>query len=281
MQKRGVHSSPDKVPGDDRPRGSKGLAAIEPPTSEFLQRVKSRDPETLEQFFDLYFSKIFGLVQRMLGDRDAAEDVTQDIFFKIHQAIDRIDPERDPLPWLTVIACNTCRKYWRSKAYNAGKKGVSFEDTPGLSDRLPDPSLGPAANLSSKQNEQQIREAIDSLPIDLRESVILHAYEGLSHDQIATSMGLSHAAARKRYSRALAELGKQLKDVLDKEGLTEIPSVNEPFDPAHHEAIRQVLSNEHPSDTVVEEHRKGYKLKGKLIRAAMVAVSKREEKASS
>ncbi len=70
---------------------------------------------------------------------------------------------------------------------------------------------------------------------------------------------------------------KQLKDVLAKYDLTDVPTIGHPFDPDHHEAVLQKASDEHPPNTVVEEHRKGYKLKGKLVRPAMVVVSKKEE----
>lgn len=70
---------------------------------------------------------------------------------------------------------------------------------------------------------------------------------------------------------------KQLKDVLSKFDLTDVPTIGHPFDPAHHEAVLQKASDEHPPNTVVEEHRKGYKLKGKLVRPAMVVVSKKEK----
>ena len=65
--------------------------------------------------------------------------------------------------------------------------------------------------------------------------------------------------------------------MLIKYDLTDVPSIGHPFDPAHHEAVLQKASIEHPPNTVVEEHRKGYKLKGKLVRPAMVVVSKKEE----
>lgn len=69
---------------------------------------------------------------------------------------------------------------------------------------------------------------------------------------------------------------KQLKDVLAKYDLVDVPTVGKPFDPAHHEAILQISSEEYPSNTVLEEHRKGYKIKEKLIRPAMVVVSKKK-----
>jgi len=66
---------------------------------------------------------------------------------------------------------------------------------------------------------------------------------------------------------------KQLDQVLESEGLKAIESVNQPFNPDYHQAIMQVESEEHEEGIVVEEIQKGYTLKDKVIRAAMVKVS--------
>lgn len=67
---------------------------------------------------------------------------------------------------------------------------------------------------------------------------------------------------------------RQLNDVLGNEGVTPIPTVGELFDPNLHEAVMQVEDTGQPENTVVEELRMGYFLKGKVIRPAMVKVAK-------
>lgn len=66
----------------------------------------------------------------------------------------------------------------------------------------------------------------------------------------------------------------QLKDALASQGAEEIPAVGEEFDPNIHHAVMQVEDNDQPSNTVVEELQKGYKLKDRVIRPAMVKVTK-------
>jgi molecular chaperone GrpE len=67
---------------------------------------------------------------------------------------------------------------------------------------------------------------------------------------------------------------RQLQQILEKEGLSRMETVGQPFDPNVHEAVMQVeASEEFPPGTVVEELRSGYKLKEKVIRAAMVKVA--------
>ncbi|MBO8168815.1 MAG: nucleotide exchange factor GrpE [Thermoanaerobacteraceae bacterium] len=67
---------------------------------------------------------------------------------------------------------------------------------------------------------------------------------------------------------------KQLLGILEQEGLKPIEAENQPFDPNFHEAVMQVETDEYPDNTVVEELQKGYRLKNKVIRPAMVKVAK-------
>jgi molecular chaperone GrpE len=67
---------------------------------------------------------------------------------------------------------------------------------------------------------------------------------------------------------------KQLLDVLAAEGVAPIPAVGELFDPLKHEAVLRAESEEHPDNTVIQELRRGYYLKDKVIRPAMVKVVK-------
>jgi molecular chaperone GrpE len=66
----------------------------------------------------------------------------------------------------------------------------------------------------------------------------------------------------------------QFADVLARFGVTRVPAVGEPFDPAQHEALAQVETIAHPPGTVVEEHLPGYRLHDRLLRAAQVSVAR-------
>lgn len=71
----------------------------------------------------------------------------------------------------------------------------------------------------------------------------------------------------------LEKITKQLKDVLEKEGLAAIDCEGEPFDPNCHEAVMCEEDSEHPSNTVVQELQKGYMMKDKVLRPSMVKVA--------
>ncbi|OPZ74828.1 MAG: heat shock protein GrpE [Firmicutes bacterium ADurb.Bin456] len=75
------------------------------------------------------------------------------------------------------------------------------------------------------------------------------------------------------YRSGVEMIYRQLLDVLSLEGVTAIPAVGEIFDPVKHEAVLRELSDEYPENTITEEFRRGYLLKDRVIRPAMVKVS--------
>ena len=70
---------------------------------------------------------------------------------------------------------------------------------------------------------------------------------------------------------------KHLLDLLKEKGITEIESIGKMFDPAFHEAMLQIETDEHPENTIVEEFQKGYLLNNRVLRVAKVKVAKAKE----
>jgi molecular chaperone GrpE len=90
---------------------------------------------------------------------------------------------------------------------------------------------------------------------------------------LAIRNAASQGSAGEDMLRGLDLVYKQLLDTLGRFGLKVIEAKGQPFDPNFHQAISTVPSDEAPENTIVEEFRRGYTLNGKLLRAAMVAVS--------
>jgi len=84
----------------------------------------------------------------------------------------------------------------------------------------------------------------------------------------------SSAGGEDGFREGIALLRQRLYEVLEKEGLSEIFTLDLPFDPNLHEAVVQVESDEHPPGAVVEELRKGYLLNDRLLRPVRVSVAK-------
>lgn len=198
---------------DEAPRGAAG--APESLQPEFLDRVRHRDRSALEEFFERYFDVVHGFVRRFVGESTQAEDITQDVFVKVYNGIESLDPARDPRAWLHAIALNSCRDHWRSRDHRMRRSSASLDAHPALEAGLAARDGDPAERHARREREQRVQQAIQGLEAPLREAVLLRDYAGLSHAEAAEILGLSEAAARKRYSRALRALAGLLHGVIE------------------------------------------------------------------
>lgn len=123
-----------------------------------------------------------------------------------------------------------------------------------------------------KEREEFIKFANESLIKDLL-NVIDNLERAIAHAEEGKKTSDSFKALKEGVELTL----KGLKDILKKAGLEEFESVGKKFDPNYHYAVDQRADSSVEPGTVVEELQKGYKLHGKLIRPALVVVSKKEE----
>ena len=202
-----------RAEGAQEPHARAGMSG-DPPGPAELERVRAHEPEALAAFFERYFDRVYGLVYRLLGDRTLAEDMTQEVFLKVHRAAHQLDPSRDPGPWLMTIAHNVCRDLWRSNAWKLTRRAASLDGDSPLAATLSRGTNDPERDLLAGERERLVQEALLKLPEPLRVAIVLHDYQGMGHEEIAAATGIHHAAARKRYSRALAALARLLKDSL-------------------------------------------------------------------
>lgn len=114
-----------------------------------------------------------------------------------------------------------------------------------------------------------------------REEVARYANETLIKDLLSVVDNLERAVAHasgggngKPIVEGVEMVLKGLLDVLAKHGVTQISAIGQPFDPSMHEAMAQVESDDHQPNSVVEELHKGYTLRDRLLRPALVSVAK-------
>jgi RNA polymerase sigma-70 factor (ECF subfamily) len=184
---------------DDRPR------TVDKAT---LERVRRRDRAAMNDFFEAYFDRVYGYVVSATRNPDLAGDIVQDAFVRMHKAIDRLDPDRDPSPWVFTVAINTLRDHWRSWEHRNRGRMVD-------ADRLWDtPVAGPLPgdSLLTEERNRGVHNALARLSPADREVIWLRSYEDLPFEAVAEALGSSVEAARQRHSRAVRRLGKAYKE---------------------------------------------------------------------
>ena len=157
----------------------------------------------------LYAEHAVGLIRLgfvMLGDRGAAEDVVQDAFLGLYRNWDRLNDPANALTYVRSSVLNGCRAALRSQARRdrrdraaaAGDGWLSFDSAE-------------AAVLLSEEH-QQVLAAVRKLADRQREVLTLRYYLGLSPDETARVMGISTGTVKSAMSRAIAALGRMLKE---------------------------------------------------------------------
>jgi RNA polymerase sigma-70 factor (ECF subfamily) len=178
---------------------------MQAPDSQLIERVRRRDPAAMNEFFEAYVDRIYAYVLTMTRNATLAEDMVQETFLRLHRALERLDPQRDPTGWVITVAANTVRDHWRSRAHKAQGRAVDFDD---LWDEPPDPAGDPSRLLERDRTGEDIREVLETLSPADREVILLRDFEELETREIAEALSLTPEAVRQRHSRAVRRLGE-------------------------------------------------------------------------
>ena len=166
-----------------------------------LSRFRHGDVDAFETLFRMHQRAVQGWVLRIVREPSAAEDVTIEAFWRMHQAHARFDPERGFEPWARRIATHAALDWLRRKKPESGMASELWDTVP-ASPRS-DPAI--AAEVRAKT-----AQAFARLPANLRVAALLAVVEEQPHKEIADALGISIGAVKLRVFRALRLLRKDL-----------------------------------------------------------------------
>jgi len=178
----------------------------------FVARLVARDEGAFNELVLTYERRVFALVFRMLGRRDEAEDLAQEVFVQVFKAIDQFRGESKLSTWIYRIAVNLCKN--RTK-YLSRRHASDQDDLDAMADRAPfsaakGVSVGdvgrPDELVEGMQLEIVVKRAIAQIEPDFREVLILRDVEDLSYEEIASVTGLADGTVKSRIHRARAQL---------------------------------------------------------------------------
>ena len=187
-------------------------------TSDWLlvERVQQGDKSAFDILVGKYQHKILKLVGRYVRDPDEAMDVAQEAFIKAYRALGSFRGDSAFYTWLYRIAINTAKNYIAAARRRPEDYSIDMQDPEQyeVHSRLSTIDT-PEGNALSEEIRQTVNSAIESLPEDLRTAIILREVEGMSYEEIATSMECPVGTVRSRIFRAREAIDKQLKPLLD------------------------------------------------------------------
>lgn len=168
-----------------------------------MRQVQRGDNNAFRILYDRYKGQMFIYCLRMIGDRDAAKDVLQEIFIRVHTHRERYEPGTNFVGWVHTIARNLCLNVRRD-----AKDHASFDETMSYGRDMNDPESDVAL-------QEQLAAEIARLPEIYREALVLREYEGHSYQEIVTITGLTMSTVKFRIFKAREILRERLAWGLD------------------------------------------------------------------
>ncbi|HID57207.1 TPA: sigma-70 family RNA polymerase sigma factor [Candidatus Poribacteria bacterium] len=170
-----------------------------------IQRVKQGDEEAFEQIFYRYQKKVYNVAYRMTGNRETAEDMTQEVFLRLFQKIRKFRGKSSFSTWLYRLTVNLCLDHLRKRNAHLSESLEDVEEG--------DLAYGktPEEELILKERREAVQRIINSLPDKLRAIIILREIEGLSYRELAEAMGCSMGRVKSLLHEARMELKRRIE----------------------------------------------------------------------
>jgi RNA polymerase sigma-70 factor (ECF subfamily) len=167
-----------------------------------IERVVARDETALAALYDRYSGLLCGILNRILRDAQAAEEILQDVFFQVWRNAAQFDPARGSIAgWLVVAARN--RAISRLRRRNPGETEELVENTVVLPTNI-------ESEAAQKEMMGKVRTALSDLSQDQQQCVELAYFEGLTHSEIAARTGDPLGTVKTRLRSAVESLRKNL-----------------------------------------------------------------------
>lgn len=168
-----------------------------------VARIVQRDESALAALYDRYSGMLSSVLNRILRDSQAAEEILQDIFYQLWRSATHFDASRGSLPgWLLVIGRN--RAISRLRRHNPASGEELLENTVVLPTNL-------ESTIAQQQLVGKVKGALDSLPKEQRAAIELAYFEGLTHSEIAERTGDPLGTVKTRLRSAVETLKRNLK----------------------------------------------------------------------
>ena len=175
-------------------------------------------PPTWEEIVTQHSARVYRLSYRLTGNPHDAEDLTHDVFVRVFRSLSSYTPGTFE-GWLHRITTNVFLDKMRRK------QRIRFDALPeDAASRMASPDAGPEQTYHDTHFDDDVQRALDALPPDFRAAVVLCDIEGLSYEEIATTLGIKLGTVRSRIHRGRALLREALAHRAPTRAAVEAPS---------------------------------------------------------
>ena len=182
------------------------------PDPDLVSRILGGDEALFEALVRRYQARVVAHVARMVGSREDALDLAQEIFLKVFGALDRYNPEFKFSTWLFRIAGNAAIDHLRKRRPRTVPLEIPDpESRSGVSAiEHESPGLDPYGQLRNVERGRAISRAIAELPFEFRELITLRHFGGLSYEEIAQLKNMPLGTVKNKLFRARVVLKERL-----------------------------------------------------------------------
>jgi RNA polymerase sigma-70 factor (ECF subfamily) len=170
-----------------------------------LRRIRERDEEALSELYDQHATFVYSLARSIVRDDGDAEDIVQEVFFRLWERADAFDPARgSPGAWITTLTRRLAIDRTRSRSYRARVREAPLEAA------APSASVTAGESVSISAEANEVLAALEQLEPAYREVIRLSYYEGLSHSGIASKLGTPLGTVKSRLREGVTQLRRIL-----------------------------------------------------------------------
>jgi len=195
--------------------------ALHDPDVRLMLQVRDGDAAAFEELVRRYRDRLLTILEHLLGHREQAEDLAQDVFVRVFKARERYTPDAKFSTWLFTIANNVASNALRSRSRRREvgvPEGNGADSAPLALDQLAKAASGfmPTRALDKAEQAEMVRHAVAALNERQRMALLLAKFEGMSYQDIAQTMGLSVQAIKSLLSRARVNLKEILTPYVER-----------------------------------------------------------------
>jgi len=187
--------------------------------SALIDRCLAGDDTAFDQIVLRYQDMVFSLSCRLLGGHDEAVDLSQEVFLQVYRKLSSFRRDASLRTWIYRIVINRAKnrqRWWKRRINEMTAVPIEEAETrtrSGAALFLTSGDIAPDEALARKEQGQILHRAIEKLPFDQRTILLLKEIEGLSYEEISTTLDLPLGTVKSRLARAR----KSLRDGLDPE----------------------------------------------------------------
>jgi RNA polymerase sigma-70 factor (ECF subfamily) len=181
---------------------------------QLVSAVLQGDRERFGDLIERYQGRLINYLFRLLRNADDAHDLAQEVLVKVYQVLDRYDPQYKFSTWLFRVAQNAAIDQIRRRRLRVVSLRQEDDEGDNRDWDLPSTERGPYGEMRNRERGDAIQEAIESLPWEYRELILLRHFGELPYEEIAKLKQMPLGTVKNKLFRGRQMLKEKLQDFL-------------------------------------------------------------------